>query len=187
MSLKITLLLTLQNKLTLSSNEKSLTQSEQKNSIELIFVLQLMKMPMRFDAKLAKLMRNRRDILTELVFIFKLTDIQIVILKKVINDVSDNFYKKSKKFIKSLIKKFQARDQWVKEIYIKKFAPSRRLRKQFQKWIINDKNLIKRNKYFYVLDNVIVKEKLIKKHHDDSLSKHFEAQKTLNLIQRKYF
>ena len=38
-SLKITLLSTLQNKLTLSSNEKSLTQSEWKNSVELIFVL----------------------------------------------------------------------------------------------------------------------------------------------------
>ena len=37
--LKITLLLTLQNKLTLSSNEKSLTQNERENSIELIFIL----------------------------------------------------------------------------------------------------------------------------------------------------
>ena len=38
-SLKITLLSTLQNKLMLSSNEKSLTQSERKNSVELTFVL----------------------------------------------------------------------------------------------------------------------------------------------------
>ena len=38
-SLKITLLSTLQNKLILLSNEESLTQSERKNSIELIFVL----------------------------------------------------------------------------------------------------------------------------------------------------
>ena len=64
--LKITLLLMLQNKLTLSSSEKSLTQSERKNSIELIFVLQLTEMSIKFDVKLAKLMRNRRDILIEL-------------------------------------------------------------------------------------------------------------------------
>ena len=37
--LNIKLLLMLQNKLTLSSNKKSLTQSERKNSVELIFVL----------------------------------------------------------------------------------------------------------------------------------------------------
>ena len=36
---------------------------------------------------------------------FKLIDIQIIIAKKIINDVFDNFYKKSKKIIKSLIKK----------------------------------------------------------------------------------
>ena len=37
--LKITLLSTLQNKLTLSSDEKSLTQNEQRNSVESIFAL----------------------------------------------------------------------------------------------------------------------------------------------------
>ena len=104
-SLKIMLLLALRNKLTLSSNEKSLTQSEWKNSIELIFVLQLTEMSIKFDAKLTKLTSNRRDILTELILMFELIDIQIIILRKVINDVSDGFYEESKKFIKFLIKK----------------------------------------------------------------------------------
>ena len=75
----------------------------------------------------------------------------------------------------------------MKKIHVRKSASSRRLRKRFQKWIINDENLVKRNECFYVLDDAAVREKLIKKHHDDSLSEHFEAQKTLNLIQRKYF
>ena len=38
-SLNIKLLSTLQNKLMLLSNKKSLTQNERKNSIELIFIL----------------------------------------------------------------------------------------------------------------------------------------------------
>ena len=42
---------------------------------------------------------------------FKLIDIQIVISRKVINDVSDNFYEKSKRFMKFLIKELQTRDQ----------------------------------------------------------------------------
>ena len=75
----------------------------------------------------------------------------------------------------------------MKKIHVRKSAPSRRLRKRFQKWIINDENLVKRNECLYVLDDAVVKKKLIKKHHDDSLSEHFEAQKILNLIQRKYF
>ena len=84
--------------------------------------------------------------------------------------------------MKSLIKKLQARNQWMKTFHVKKFAPSCRLRKRFKKWIINDESFVKRNKYFYVLDDAIVKKKLIKKHHDDLLLKYFKAQKTLNLI-----
>ena len=110
-SLKITLLSTLQNKWTLLSNKKSLTQNKRKNSIEPIFVLQLIEISIRFDVELAKLTWNRRNILTELILIFKLIDIYIVISRKIINNISDNFYKKSKKFMKSLIKKLQARNQ----------------------------------------------------------------------------
>ena len=42
---------------------------------------------------------------------FKLIDIWIIIVKKIINEAFENFYKKSKKFIKSLIKKLQTRNQ----------------------------------------------------------------------------
>ena len=132
-------------------------------------------MSIRFDAKLAKLARNKQNILTELVLMFKLIDIQIVISRKIINDVSDGFYEKSKRFIKSLIKKFQTKDQWMKKIYVKKSASSRHLRKRFQKWIINDEDLVKCNECFYVFDDAVVKKELIKKHHNNSLSEHFEA------------
>ena len=65
----------LQHKLTLSSNEKSLTQNDRKNSVKLIFELQLIEMLIKFDANLAKLMRDRRKILTKLMSIFRLIDI----------------------------------------------------------------------------------------------------------------
>ena len=110
-SLNIKLLSTLQNKLTLSSSEKSLMQNERKNLIELIFVLQLTKMSISIDAELIKLTRNKRKILTKLISMFKLIDIQIVISRKVINDIFDDFYKKSLKSMKFLIKKLQTRNQ----------------------------------------------------------------------------
>ena len=62
-------------------------------------------MSIKFDAEFTKLTRNRRNKLTELTFIFKLIDIQIVISKKIINEVFDNFYKETKKLIKFLVKK----------------------------------------------------------------------------------
>ena len=42
---------------------------------------------------------------------FKLIDIQIIIFRKVINDISDDFYKKSLKLMKFLIKKLQTKNQ----------------------------------------------------------------------------
>ena len=53
------LLSTLQNKLMLSFDEKSLTQSDRKNSIKLIFMLQLIEVLINIDAKLIKLARNK--------------------------------------------------------------------------------------------------------------------------------
>ena len=94
--LKITLLSILQNKLILLLNEESRTQNERKNSIKLTLILRLKEISIRFDVELAKLTRNKQNILIELTSIFKLIDIQIIISRKVINKVFDNFYKKLK-------------------------------------------------------------------------------------------
>ena len=48
-------------------------------------------MLIKFNVKIAKLTRNRQEILTELISIFKLINVQIVISRKVINDVFDEF------------------------------------------------------------------------------------------------
>ena len=67
-------------------------------------------MSINIDAKLVELMRNKRKILTKLISMFKLIDIQIIIFRKVINDIFDDFYEKSLKSMKFLIKKFQIRN-----------------------------------------------------------------------------
>ena len=68
-------------------------------------------MSINIDAKLVELTRNKRKILIKLISMFKLIDIQIVIFRKIINNISDDFYKKSLKLIKFLIKKLQTRNQ----------------------------------------------------------------------------
>ena len=94
----------------LSSDEKSLTQSDQKNLIKLILVISFTEILINVDAELVKLTRNKRKILTKLILMFKLIDIQIIIFRNVINDISDDFYKKSLRLIKFLIKKLQTRN-----------------------------------------------------------------------------
>ena len=68
-------------------------------------------MLINIDAEFVELTRNRRKILTELTSMFKLINIQIVIFRKIINDIFDDFYEKSWKSMKFLIKKLQTRNQ----------------------------------------------------------------------------
>ena len=94
----------------LSSDEESLMQSNRENSVKLIFVLQLAEVLISINAELIELTRNRRKILIKLTSMFKLTDIQIVILRKIINDIFNDLYKKLLKSMKFLIKKLQTRN-----------------------------------------------------------------------------
>ena len=67
-------------------------------------------MLINIDAKLVKLTRNKRKILTKLISMFKLIDIQIIIFRKITNDIFNDFYKKLLKLMKFLLKKFQIKD-----------------------------------------------------------------------------
>ena len=73
-------------------------------------MLQLAEISININTELVELTRNRRKILTELISMFKLIDIQIVIFRKVVNDIFDDLYKKSLKSMKFLIKKLQTRN-----------------------------------------------------------------------------
>jgi len=39
----------------------------------------------------------------------------------------------------------------------------------------------------YILFNKVIKNELIKLHHDDVLTKHYEVNRTINLLFRKYY
>ena len=60
-------------------------------------------------------------------------------------------------------------------------------RKRANDWTINFKNLIKHENKLFVFENLTTKEKLICRNHDDSLTEHFNAEKTLKLFQKKYY
>ena len=47
--------------------------------------------------------------------------------------------------------------------------------------------MIEYNKSLYVSEDLSVREKLLKRHHDDSLAKHFDADKIRELLNCKYY
>ena len=52
---------------------------------------------------------------------------------------------------------------------------------------MNSKKLLKFKNRLYVFENATIREKFINKHHDDFLTKHFDVDKIVNLIQRKFY
>ena len=109
-SLNIKLLSTLQNKLALSFDEKSLTQSERKNSMNSIFVFYLTNVQTSVIDERYSSSQNKREILKNLVLMFQLIEIQIVISRKKMRDIFEIAYEKSQKSMKSLIKKLQIKN-----------------------------------------------------------------------------
>ncbi len=47
--------------------------------------------------------------------------------------------------------------------------------------------MIEYNKSLYVSENLSVREKLLKHHHDDLLARHFNADKISELLDCKYY
>ena len=47
--------------------------------------------------------------------------------------------------------------------------------------------MIKYNESLYVLEDLSVREKLLKRHHDDLLARHFDADKISELLNHKYY
>jgi len=47
--------------------------------------------------------------------------------------------------------------------------------------------MIKYNESLYVLEDLSIREELLKRHHDDLLARHFDADKISELLNHKYY
>ena len=54
-------------------------------------------------------------------------------------------------------------------------------------WILNSQEMIKYNKSWYVSEDFSVREELLKCHHNNSLARHFDADKISKLLDCKYY
>ncbi len=54
-------------------------------------------------------------------------------------------------------------------------------------WTLNSQEIIKYNELLYVSEDFSVREELLKHHHNDSLARHFDANKINELLDCKYY
>ena len=110
-SLNIRLLLTLQNKLTLSLLKNSITQNKREMSKNLISKSSI------YTSNVVKIVRDetssqniKKQIQINFASMFQLTNVTMIISKMNVKIISKKSYEKSQRSMKFLIKKFQTND-----------------------------------------------------------------------------
>ena len=104
------LLFTLQNKLTLTAGDIALSKSRRKKT-SLDHTLASVQAN-AIDASLRP-SQSKRKILADLVPVFQLAEIQVIILQKIVADISETVYEKPQRSMKFLIKNLQTENAYV--------------------------------------------------------------------------
>ncbi len=99
--------------------------------------------------------------------------------------IHEMIYNFSSKFIIEFIKILQQEDEFAVELKADEMMNIEK--SDVEAWTLNSQEMIEYNKSLYVSENLSVREKLLKRHHDDSLAKHFDANKINELLNCKYY
>ena len=120
------------------------------------------------------------------VSMFQLANVAVIISKKNVKALFDESYNESMKSIKFLIQKLQTNNTWTKKFLTKKRALLY-YRRHSKTWFIDSKKFVKHNERLYVFENKAVRKKLISKHYNNFLIEHFDFDKIVNLLLKKYY
>jgi len=99
--------------------------------------------------------------------------------------IHETIYNFSSKFIVKLIKILQQEDEFA--VRLKADETTSIWKSDVEAWTLNSQEMIKYNELLYVSEDLSVREKLLKRHHDDLLAKHFDVDKINELLDCKYY
>ncbi len=99
--------------------------------------------------------------------------------------IHEIIYNFSSKFIVELIKILQQEDEFAVKLKANEMMSIQK--NDIEAWTLNSQEMIEYNKSLYVSKDLSVKEELLKCHHDDSLVRHFDADKISELLNCKYY
>ncbi len=99
--------------------------------------------------------------------------------------IHEMIYNFSSKFIVKLIKILQQEDEF--NVKLRADETTSIQKNDVKAWTLNNQEMIKYNELLYVSEDFSVREKLLKRHHDDLLVRHFDADKISKLLDCKYY
>ena len=99
------------------------------------------------------------------------------------------FDEKLSKSIYEFIVTLQQKNKFVKACFDELAKTTQRKNDRFFKslYFLNKNELLKHHDKIYIFDKTFVYVVLLKRYHDDKLTKHLKANKTVKLLARKYY
>ncbi len=99
--------------------------------------------------------------------------------------IHETTYNFSSKFIIEFIKILQQEDKFA--VRLKADKTTSIWKSDVEAWTLNSQEMIEYNESLYVSEDLSVREELLKRHHDDLLARHFDADKINELLDCKYY
>jgi len=99
--------------------------------------------------------------------------------------IHETIYNFSNKFVVELIKILQQEDEFAVRLKADKMMSIQK--SDVKAWTLNSQEMIEYNESLYVSEDFSVREELLKRHHDNSLVRHFDADKISELLDHKYY
>ncbi len=99
--------------------------------------------------------------------------------------IYETTYNFSSKFIVELIKILQQEDEFA--VKLKADEMMNIWKNDVEAWTLNSQEMIEYNELLYVSEDLSVREKLLKRHYNDLLARHFDADKINELLNCKYY
>ena len=99
------------------------------------------------------------------------------------------FDEESSKFIYEFIVILQQKNEFVKIRFDELAKTTQRKNDRFFKslYFLNKNELLKHHDKIYMFNEAFVHVILLKRYHDDELTKHLKTNKTIKLLARKYY
>ena len=119
-------------------------------------------------------------------------DVVLNVLRVIVVTLTNDkkiFDEKSSKSIFEFIVTLQQKNEFVKTRFNEFAKTTQRKNDRFFKslYFLNKNEFLRHHDKIYVFDEAFVHAVLLKRYYDDELMKHFEANKTVKLLARKYY
>ncbi len=131
--------------------------------------------------------RNHNVVEKQLNYVAETVDCKQLVSRAIVRvlTIHEMIYNFNSKFVVELIKILQQENEFA--VRLRADETTSIWKSDVEAWTLNSQEMIEYNESLYVSEDLSVREELLKYHYDNSLTRHFDADKINELLDCKYY